>query len=131
MAVSASQRLLEFNPAVADSVIASIIADLLLESDRQPYVFGIYHSVRAPKYEACPVDYDWTLGGRVGIHTSIRLKARVWIREAALRGYAISRADPKTHRPEGPSISIKSARDRAAWFRDRKSREENDDDIPF
>lgn len=101
-----------------------MIADAMLESDRQPYWFSINHNPGPPKCLACPVDYDWVLKGRVGIKTPNRRRAHAWIMRAALHGYEIAREGGKPL-----TFSLAIVRRRAHYHQTPKL--ENDDDIPF
>lgn len=118
--------LLAITPAVPDRAVAYMIAGYLLESDRTPYWFSINHNPGPPRNLACPVEYDWTLKGRVGIKTQVRLLACKWIERAALAGYEISREGGKPL-----TASIASARRRAEYAQRPKPEINNDDDIPF
>ena len=125
MPQSAASQLAAIDGSQTDEAIALLIAEALLESDRQPYCFGINHDVRAPNYEPCPYRYDWRLGGTVGIETDIHLRAKLWITHALIGGYDVFRASVRTHKPESGPHSIKRCRVTAEY------RRRPDDDIPF
>lgn len=127
--MNSAQRLLEINPTASDDIFAALIAEALLESDRQPYCFSINHDIRPPKNKACPLPYDWALAARLGITTHYRVRAREWIIQAALARYTVSQARAKTLALHGLSLSIRTARARAEYH--QRPNKENDDDIPF
>lgn len=119
--INASAKLLDITRATSDRQVAMILAEAMLERDRVPYWFSINHDIRPPKCLACPLDYDWSLKGRVGIKTLARTRALKWITDAALAGYEISR---EGGRPLTSSLVI--ARRRAEYHQTP-----DDDDIPF
>ncbi len=128
-----SAELLKIRPDVSDRRIAMMIAEALLELDRQPYCFTINHDVRPPKSVPCRVHYDWARKDRVGITTLDRERARRWLIRAALAGYTISQAQSKgreKHHPTGRSLSLTIARNRAEYERNLSKLDFNDD-IPF
>jgi hypothetical protein len=130
--------LLEIAPDADDPTIAALIAEALLESERLPYCFSIDHNIGAPKYEACPLDYDFAWGKTVGIDTSDRERAKQWLIKAMLRKYTVTLASGRMgfppgirfHAPHGSPHSISRAKMRAQ-FHQRPKPENNDDDIPF
>lgn len=122
--VPASRRLLMLKPDAQDRLISQMIAEAMLETDRQPYWFSINHDIRPPKNLACPLHYDWILKDRVGIKTLVRETARKWIAAAAMHGYQISR---EGGHPLTTSIAI--ARRRAENH--QRPRTDDEDDIPF
>lgn len=129
----AIRKLLDITFGNSDAEVASMIADALLESDRLPYCFSIDHNIGAPKFAACPFHYDFTYGKTVGINTHDRQLAHGWIREAALKGYAVTRAGHHTPSIKdkegyGPAYTIKRCRERAEFMR-RPA--DDEDDIPF
>ena len=123
---SYAQKLLGLKPDAHDVDVAVMIAEALLESDIKPYTFSINHNVGAPKYEACPLDYHWTLKKEVGIAMQSRVHARLWIIAALMKGYTVTQAHPKAR--VASSNSIARARSRAAYHQQPKDHE---DDIPF
>lgn len=135
---SFATQLLEIKPDMPDYKVAALIAGAMLETDRVPYMFSIDHNIGAPKFEACPLHYDFTYGKTVGIETMKRYEAREWIIRALLMGYNVTAAasDRKrkfgvAHRaPYGVAHSIKRARSRAD-FHAKLANGELDDDIPF
>lgn len=122
--MNAALALLTITSGHDDTVVARMIADYMMESDRQPYWFSINHNPGPPRNLACPVDYDWVLKGRVGIKTLDKRRAHAWIVRAVSHGYDISREGGK---PLTSSIAI--ARRRAENH--QRPKLENDDDIPF
>ncbi len=124
----AAEQLLEITDATSVREIAVLVAEAMLETDRQPYAFCINHNVGKPDYKACPLEYDWHRGALVGIDTMNRTRALSWIGHAISRGYIVSTVDRK-HKPDGSSMSLDKARSRAAYH--QRPKVENDDDIPF
>lgn len=121
-------RLLEITSADDDLTVGRMIADAAMERERLPYRFSIDHDIRPPKNLACPLDYHWALKDKVGIHNGDRQWVRLWLIDAAMRGYVISEVDAK-HHPCGLSWSIASARQRAEYHQRPKGAD--DDYIPF
>jgi hypothetical protein len=134
LAMNHTARLLMVADAHDDATVAAWIAEAALEADRLPYAFSIDHNVGAPKYEACPLTYDFKFARTVGINTSNRLLAKTWIIQAVKLGYTVTRAGHRTpgikdNEPYGFAYSIKRVRERATYH--QTPRVENDDDIPF
>lgn len=102
----------EVDPDASDQAIAEVLADYLLSTLAHSRAFHLstYHDVRPsaparlarvwkfnPDYQPhepvgpCPFPYDWSRKNIVGISTRDRERARQWIIEAALAGYAVFR----------------------------------------
>lgn len=126
----ASERLLLIDDSYHSAKVASMIADHLLESDRQPYIFSINHYAGPPRNAACPLVYDWSYKRSVGITRAHKPGARTWIVAALMRGYTVQRCD-KDHRPDGPSGNIERARWSAQNYQSYIKGKSDDDDIPF
>lgn len=111
-------------PDAHDVDIARLVAQYMLETDRQPYWFSINHDIRPPAMKACPIGFDWAIKDRVGIKTRMRHRAEKWITDAALAGYIIS--------SEGPGKVLTMSTARARRLAERAQRPPlTDDDIPF
>lgn len=130
--MNATEALRSMKLESSGETVALLIANALLESDRQPYCFSINHDIRPPKNLACPVTYDWSLRGHVGIETWGRFTAREWIINALLKGYSVAKVHPKQRIVEGLSYSIETVRARAEFYQRPKAEStHDDDDIPF
>lgn len=121
-------NLLDINDRTPDPDVARMLAVKVTEAERTPYIYGINHDTRGPKYLPCPFDYDWVLKDHVGILTMNRAQALKWIEAALCAGYIVERCDSGKH-PDGPSVCMKRARERAAYHQQPKGGP--DDDIPF
>lgn len=123
----AQAQLLAITPKVPDYTVALMIADVMTESEREPYCFSINHSVGPPDRKACPLPYDWAYKKTVGITKKSRAEAEKWLVHALMKGYTVERVSPKDHLPDGGSCySIATAR-RRAYICDI----DDEDDIPF
>lgn len=118
----------------SDWRVATLLANSIVEIERVPYCFVINHDVR--KGEACPVKYDFTYKGMVGIETEDKETAQIWLETVLALGYRANHAGPEMRRrsgcrprqPYGDTYSVESVRRRA----DHKRRPpDDDDDIPF
>lgn len=126
---SSSEKLLDVTPGYAARHVALMISDKLIENAKtEMFRFRINHDVRPPKCLACPINYDWVLKDHVGIETKNKLRARVWLTNAALKGYIIDEVDHKHQPTGGRSESIDIVRKRAEYHQRSKT---DDDDIPF
>lgn len=133
--MSARKRLAEIDANWSDDQVAALIAEVLTESEREPYCFVMNHNAGKPDYLACPLRYDFTFQNQVGIETMFKGDAMTWLVKALKLGYVVSAAGPEIRRhsglkpkhPYGDTYSIKRARERA----DIKRRVLDDDDIPF
>lgn len=125
MKLSATTLIEQLKPDASDRDVAKLVALYMQESDRQPHWFSINHDIRPPAMKRCPIPFDWAVKDRVGIKTNIRSKAEVWIIEAALLGYTISREG------RGPDLTMSLARARTAATWAQMPQSEKDSDIPF
>lgn len=113
---------------------AELISEALTERERLPYRYWINHDVRAascakggPRTGRCPVVYDWANRELVGISTSIKIEAQMWIKRALLAGYDVGFADAN-YKPIDVRYSLAGARTRAIAAR---MPPDDDDSIPF
>ena len=124
--MSATALIEVLKPDTPDSMVATLVALYMLESERQPYWFSINHDIRPPAMKRCPLEFDWAIRDRVGIKTNIRPRAEKWIIDAALAGYNVSREGRE------PSLTMSLARARQrAWYAQHKPEIGDDDTIPF
>lgn len=124
-------RLLAITPETSDGQVATLLAlKLAYYNKTEVYRFRINHDISPPKCLACPVSYDWSVKGYVGIENKNRIFAVGWLTAAAIAGYSIQEVDAKRKPLLGEWIeSIANARMRAVYF--SKDPDHDDSDIPF
>jgi hypothetical protein len=125
-----AEKLLEVTPEATALGVAKLIADkLIFYSRTEWYRFRINHDIGPPKHLACPVPYDWTTKGYVGIDSTNKAHVRKWLTDAAIAGYEIEEVDIKHKPTERRTESIEYVRKRAAFH--QRPKVDHDDDIPF
>jgi hypothetical protein len=122
------EKLLKVTAAYSDNTVAALIADqLVCYAASEWYRFRVNHDISPPKCLACPLPYDWTMKGFVGIETTNKAHARQWLTDAALAGYKIEEVDAKRKPRYARAKSIHAVRKDASLSQMYRS----DDDIPF
>jgi hypothetical protein len=124
------EKLLKVTAAYSDNTVAALIADqLVCYAASEWYRFRVNHDISPPKCLACPLPYDWTMKGFVGIETTNKAHARQWLTDAALAGYKIEEVDAMRKPRYARARSIDEVRKHAQSYQAQWSN--NDDDIPF